>query len=381
TVIPIKIARKGVRMKKIFFLFLFTRIVYPQNLQNNNITEILAKFVENSKKILSVEYNVQKIDTFTTGDVWNKEGYALIERSKQDRLFGLHFLGERFDISQQSIYDGKNAFDINKKAKTYQITKPGKGFLGSPGGQMICSELFFPDSIYKSASLLEETKNAYIVEYQFKDMTEYNVNERRKVVELDKKNYFPLSVTTSYRMLDKKGVHKFIFSSVKLNSFVSSSVDKLKTQLAEYTMEKETVFNTSSNLLNKLAPKFRLQELLDESSYWELSADKLILLDFWEVWCGYCIKSLPELEKISRKFSGSIEIIGITTNDLESAKKLVKLKELTFKTLVGNENVLKDYSVNSFPRYILIDKKGIVKKEYYGFDSQIENDISTLLKE
>lgn len=246
---------------------------------------------------------------------------------------------------------------------------------------MICSELFFPDSIYKSASLLEETKNAYIVEYQFKDMTEYNVNERRKVVELDKKNYFPLSVTTSYRMLDKKGVHKFIFSSVKLNSFVSSSVDKLKTQLAEYTMEKETVFNTSSNLLNKLAPKFRLQELLDESSYWELSADKLILLDFWEVWCGYCIKSLPELEKISRKFSGSIEIIGITTNDLESAKKLVKLKELTFKTLVGNENVLKDYSVNSFPRYILIDKKGIVKKEYYGFDSQIENDISTLLKE
>lgn len=368
-------------MKKTLILLLFSSIIYSQNTQKDKIGDILKNFLNNSKNRLQVEYNIQRIDTFTTGNVWNNNGYALIERSSQDSLFGLHFSGERFDISQQSIYDGKNEFWINKKDKTFRISKPGQGFLGSPGGQMVCNELFFPDSIYKNVALIEETKSSYVVKYQFDDLTEYNIKERQKVFEIEKNSFLPTSVTYSYRMLDKKGVHKYILSNIKVNSFVNSSIDKIKTELSEYKLEQETTPNTSSNLLNNEAPRFKLPELFDRSKYWELPKGKVTLLDFWEVWCGPCIKSLPEIEKLSQKYSGSLEIIGITTNDLESAMNLVNLKGLTFKNLVGDKNVLKDYSVNSIPRYILIDKNGFVHKEYYGFNPQIENDISKLLKE
>jgi thiol-disulfide isomerase/thioredoxin len=368
-------------MKKLIILLLLTCSAYSQNISNYKIEDILRNIRAESNKLLQAEYNIQRIDTFTTGKVWNHNGYALIERSKKDSLFGLYFIGERFDINEQSIYDGRNEFWINKINKTYQIHKPGKGFLGSPGGQMVCNELFFPDSIYKSVDIIKENKSSYIIKYNFDDITDYNITNRIKICEIDKNSFLPIAVSYSYRMLDKKGVHQYLLSNIKVNDLVQHSIDNMKTELSEYKYETEARMDTSKTLVNKEAPIFKLPELFNTAKYYELVKGKFILLDFWEVWCGPCIKSFPEVEKIYKKFSNDLEVIGITTSEIESAKKMVKLKELTYKNLLGSENIFKEYAVVGVPRYVLIDKKGIIRNEYLGFDPQIENDISKLIKE
>ena len=39
------------------------------------------------------------------------------------------------------------------------------------------------------------------------------------------------------------------------------------------------------------------------------------------------------------------------------------------------ETLEKTFGVNSWPRYFLVDKNGIVQKEYFGFTEDIEKDI------
>ena len=108
--------------------------------------------------------------------------------------------------------------------------------------------------------------------------------------------------------------------------------------------------------------------------------NKVTLIDFWEIWCGPCIASLPKVEKIFNKYSDKIDVIGIVSNDLENARKMLNTKNITFPSLVGNKSILNEYYVNSFPRYFLIDRTGKVVNEYHGFSDDIENDIIKLLK-
>ena len=73
-------------------------------------------------------------------------------------------------------------------------------------------------------------------------------------------------------------------------------------------------------------------------------------------------------------------ILGIVSEDKENAVKLVENKGTTFLNLIGNKELKKTFSVNSLPRYFLIDKNGIIQKEYHGFSDQIENDIVELIR-
>ena len=55
-----------------------------------NTDKILNDYLSAINKIETVSYNIQRIDTFTTGDVWNHKGKCIIQRDKKDSLFAFH---------------------------------------------------------------------------------------------------------------------------------------------------------------------------------------------------------------------------------------------------------------------------------------------------
>ncbi len=85
------------------------------------------------------------------------------------------------------------------------------------------------------------------------------------------------------------------------------------------------------------------------------------------------------MENLKNKFQSELNVIGIVSEDHENAIKLVEKKGTTFRNLVGNNDVKKEFGVNSWPRYFLVDKNGIVQKEYFGFSEQIEKDIKEFI--
>ena len=341
---------------------------------------VIAKFQENSDKINSLQYRIQKIDTFAQdGHVWNNSGVALIEKDKNDKIFGFSFYGKRNDIPKEYIYDTGNGFEISKANKTYEIEPGNFGFIGSPGGQMVHQNIFKLDTIYKNVSLAE-TENSYLLTYEFENNTVYNVSDRIKVFELNKTDFFPIKIKQTSIQLGNKSVSQVSFSDIKINEEVTSSIKELKQGLKDYTIiqPEESLPN---QLLFKKLPLLELPDLFDSNSMVTVNSIKLTLINFWEVWCGPCIASFPKVENLKNKYASELNVIGIVSEDIENAIKLIETKGTTFQNLVGNENLDKTFSVNSWPLYFLVDNDGILQKEYFEFSEQIEKDIKELIAE
>src|SRR5665647_928053 len=49
---------------------------------------------------------------------------------------------------------------------------------------------------------------------------------------------------------------------------------------------------------------------------------KAILLDFWATWCGSCIATFPEMEKLQKDFKGQLQIIMVNSYYPDSSEKV-----------------------------------------------------------
>ena len=345
--------------------------------QAQDIEYVISRYNEFSNQLQKIEYQAHNIDTFASGSIWNKKGYALIEKDKKDSIFGFSFYGKRSDFEESCIYQKGTEFSISTQAKSYKIRPIDQHVLGSPGGQMIAPEIFHLDSIYETRELIE-TKDKYILKFHFKDIIISDVTKRIKIVEIDKENYLVRKVINSYVARGNKAVHQVVISDIKINEEVQNSIDSYKSQIENFTLAQHKK-PTMGVLINKHVPDVMLSKLNNENSKVNLNTGKVTLLDFWEVWCGPCIKSLPEVEKIKQIYADKLQVIGIITQDKEKVFAMIEKKNITVLTLQGNKELLRMFGVNSYPRYFLIDDQGIVRQEYSGFSEQIEKDLADLI--
>lgn len=339
---------------------------------------ILLNFKEHADRIQKLEFKTKRIDSFEQHDVVvNNSGHALIEKDWSDTNFGFSFYGKRDDVPTEYIYDKHMGYEYSKTDSTYKSYYTEYGFLGSPGGQMIPINIFELDTVYKSLTV-SETDSLYILLYTYDDDTTYEVTDRTKTIELLKRNFFPIKVKQSSKKLGYKTSLQSTISDIRINDQVNNSIKKYRNEFNGFQLIDEEQ-RESANLLGNELPEISLPNLQDRIKH-TLDIDKPTLIDFWEVWCGPCVASLPKVEELKTKYSAEVDIIGIVSEDEESAKKLLVQKGISYTNLIGDDTTKKIFGVNSWPRYFLIDKTGIVRNEYFGFSEQIELDISMMLR-
>ena len=345
------------------------------------IEYVTERFNENAANIQRVSYNDHRIDSSVAQNVfWDFKGEALLERNEKDEFFGFSFYGKRDGYEKEYLYDNENGFEISHNSKNYSIEHPYQ-VIGSPGGQLTVKQIFSLDTIYKTVEVFEKD-DRFLLTYTFEPDTTYNVTDQVRIVELRKEYFFPVKVTYRSKMLDKETMNQHTLSNIKINDQVTTSIATKKNEISDYEVIQEANSEDYVNpIINSAFPEMQLPYLTNTNQNFTLESGKITLIDFWEVWCGPCIKSFPKVETLHKKYQNDVQIIGIATEGEESAKKLIAKKGVTFPNLLGTKEVHAAYNVNSFPRYFLIDKKGIVQKEYFGFSEDIENDIKKLISE
>jgi thiol-disulfide isomerase/thioredoxin len=121
-----------------------------------------------------------------------------------------------------------------------------------------------------------------------------------------------------------------------------------------------------SKLVNTMSPSFNYDNYAGGKTKLEDFKGKYVYIDVWATWCGPCRAEIPSLKKIEEKYHGkNISFVSISVDvqkDLDKWKALIKDKELGGVQLFADNNwnsqFIKDYGINSIPRFILIDPTG-----------------------
>ncbi len=111
------------------------------------------------------------------------------------------------------------------------------------------------------------------------------------------------------------------------------------------------------------APRFNATATTGEKFNNDSLKGKVVLLEFWTTWCGYCEQELPYVERLNEEF-GSKGLVVLAVNVGESKKTVKKyLDQHPRKTrivLTDDTNLAAMFAAKVYPIYVVIDRDGNV---------------------
>lgn len=136
------------------------------------------------------------------------------------------------------------------------------------------------------------------------------------------------------------------------------------------------------------APAFELSDMNGKMVGPDSFRGKVILVNFWAVWCTACRAELPELETLYSKYKkAGFEVIGISLDQSPArVANFVGKVRVSFPILIDDKGRAADkYRFSGLPSVFLIGRDGIIKFRHAGFGKEFvplyEKEILELLKQ
>ncbi|WP_136468621.1 peroxiredoxin family protein [Flagellimonas onchidii] len=133
------------------------------------------------------------------------------------------------------------------------------------------------------------------------------------------------------------------------------------------------------------APNFELQA--SNGNTYNLSdfKGKMVVLDFWAMWCGPCKKKMPKIQELHKTYNKKgVEVLGMLAMNSgaeDKAKAYFNDKGYSFKLIYGNDQLVKDYGLMFLPTVTVIDQKGVILYHSTKPNPNEYEDIVKLIKE
>lgn len=116
------------------------------------------------------------------------------------------------------------------------------------------------------------------------------------------------------------------------------------------------------------APPIEVETLAGEPFSLGAQTGKVVVLDFWATWCPPCVKSLPALERLHRKYDGHPEVLIASVNTDVMPERSAALKRWMDRHQYGFPVLLETrdkalsaaYRVQSIPTMVVVGRDGAV---------------------
>ena len=216
-----------------------------------------------------------------------------------------------------------------------------------------------------------------------------------------------MMISSSYRSDPEDAQKRIEVVSKTLNESSQRIAKFYLGQLKSYERRIESAMK-QTKLVGTPAPKFQIDAWVNQGDVTEDSLKgKVVLIDFWSVWCGPCIRTFPHLREWHEEFhSEGLEIVGVTKyynyewdDDSNRASrsdgkvsaadeqamlgKFLAHHELEHPTIVTPKSSTMDeeFAVSGIPHVVLVDRKGNIQMVKVGSSSQNAIDLEAKIKE
>lgn len=347
----------------------------PSFAQKVGPVEVLQKVSRKLADLKTVSYTFRRELNYETSGFLNQmQIECFLDLSSPDRLIGTKF---QFDEPNFTfVFNGSEYFALNKKNKTFVVkSKPAfTDFDSLPGFYDslltlknslagIISDKSIPKTVVANAS----NKDVYVIEIilDSKIMTldgKYFTTTPRKFtyrLTVDRSTFLPLDLLRSNSVNKDFSRTSFEYKKDPVmpaeNSWYYSS----------YKNEYKPQAPVEDRLIKagQIAPEWKLTSITDNSQI-SLSQykNKVVMLEFWISFCGYCIAAVPRLNILAEKYRGKdFALIGINASDSKDIiEKFARNNRPKYLLLHGGEEIAKNYGINGFPMIVLLDRSGKV---------------------
>ncbi|HVR37764.1 MAG TPA: redoxin domain-containing protein, partial [Thermoanaerobaculia bacterium] len=125
-------------------------------------------------------------------------------------------------------------------------------------------------------------------------------------------------------------------------------------------------------------PPFALQTLDGKAVKLADLKGKVAVINFWGIWCSWCVKELPDYQRLARKYANDPQVVILTINndnDDGRVKRWMAEKKYDFRVLVDDGYVSKN-DIHAFPTTWFLDPAGRIAFEKKGWTEKLEQEFA-----
>ena len=138
-----------------------------------------------------------------------------------------------------------------------------------------------------------------------------------------------------------------------------------------------------SSLVGRDAPGIELNTIDGDPFDLKDMRGKVVVLDFWASWCGPCIKTMPEVDRIVEEMNDDdVQLVAVNLQDsVERAKLAVKRMELKGTVVMDVDGEAgRYYDARAIPQTVIVDREGKITHLFVGGGSKFLDEFATALK-
>lgn len=394
---------------RIFVLgFFFFTISISSYSQNSNFT-LWSNSLINCTQIESGIYEMAyKSKSLLNPDTVFKNLDCVFKRDSLDTIFGFYFDANRNIGSLSDYYSYSNKEFISgskKRAELFQSNEALNELISLQHNY----DFFTPLNDFRNSEMSELDLNLlqFVGEekvgsnmtshYRFiplKDTSDIQIINSELNFWINKKDAIPVRYSVYYQ-IDLSGdtleqYDEFTLVSYTLNNQSNHSFKTPDSFVAKGVHINEFVIQ-SEDVVSKLTSGAKVPEWRFETNKsGKLSSTdqpyRLVLFDFYYQGCYPCLKAIPFLNKLNKKYDlngKGLLVVGINNIDPvdERFYDFVKKKQIQYALAVSPNKLNEEFKVSGYPTIFLMNNRGELIYSSEGYGEQLEVELESIIVE